>query len=210
MTTRNIDDQLRQYYAGAELAPGSLERMRAVLAQRAEPSPRRKASSDVGAWRVVAVAASLALLFLAASLWVLRTRSGGGVDVTERGVSERFAAEAARRHGRCIEEIEFRADDLPRLLAQMKKVDFAPAVPARSDLAGMKVKGAHYCVLQGQIAIHVVLVRDDGSLVSVFETKAGADIASLQAATHRLGGSRVELWQERGVLFAAVNASSAG
>jgi hypothetical protein len=62
-------------------------------------------------------------------------------------------------------------------------------------------------VLDGQIAIHVVLVDESGSLVSLFETKAGTNMASLREASHKLDHTDVELWQERGVLYATASAA---
>ncbi|MFA6957329.1 MAG: hypothetical protein WC538_15770 [Thermoanaerobaculia bacterium] len=203
MTTRNIDDQLRQYYAGAALAPASLERLRGVLATSAKArADERKESRSAGAWQLVAIAASISIVFLAAAVMMLRKPGGDVPKLADSGLSERLAEEAARRHAKCIEETPFRAEDLPGLLAQMNKVDFAAGVPARRGLGSMKVRGAHYCVLDGQIAIHVVLVDETGSLVSLFETKAGTNMASLREASHTLDHTDVELWQERGVLYA--------
>jgi hypothetical protein len=162
-----------------------------------------RALGSAGGWRLVAIAASISVVFLAAAVLLLRKPGDAIPSVVEQGLSERVAAEVVRRHGRCVEEIDFRADDLPKLLAQMEKVDFVPSVPLRKELGSMKVKGAHYCVLDGQIAIHVVLVDDSGALVSLFETKAGTEMASFRGASHRVGRMDVEIWQDRGVLFAA-------
>lgn len=207
MTNRNIDDQLRQYYAEAALSPASLSRLRGVVAKSASAPALRSEPGSAGAWRVVAIAASISIVFLAAAVLLLRKPGGDVPTVAEHGLSERISSEVIRRHGRCVEEIDFRAEDLPRLLAQMDKVDFAPVVPATRGLGSMKVRGAHYCVLDGQIAIHIVLVDGSGALVSLFETKAGTEMASLRASSHRHAGTDVELWQERGVLIAAAFAA---
>lgn len=204
MTTRNIDEQLREYYGDAVLAPASLERLRGVLTRSASGSAIvEKRPRSMGAWRIVALAASISVVFLAAAILVLREPAVERPPVAIAGVSERLATEVARRHGRCIEEIDYQAEDLARLIAQMPKIDFTAGVPSRRGIDALKVKGAHYCVLDGQIAIHVVLVDGSGEIVSLFETKAGADVASLRSATHRMGPTEVELWQESGVLYAA-------
>lgn len=211
MTTRNIDDQLRQYYAGAALAPVSLERLRGVLTKSGlgGVSPAAQRDPSMRAWQIVALAASISVVFLTGALLVLREPAGEAPRAAAPGLSERIAQEAASRHGRCIEEIDFQAEDLERLIAQMQKIDFTAGVPSRRGLDRMKVKGAHYCVLDGQIAIHAVLVGESGELVSLFETKAEPDMASLRSASHRMGRNDVDLWQESGVLYAAVFASSA-
>jgi len=204
MPTRTIDDQLRQDYAETALAPATLERLRGVLASSAKVRvDRRDESRSAGAWKLVAIAASISIVFLAAAVMMMRRPGIEVPKVAESGLSERLAQEAARRHAKCIEETPFRAEDLSALLAQMSKVDFAAEVPTRRGLGSMKVRGAHYCVLDGQIAIHVVLVDEAGSVVSLFETKAGTNMASLREASHRLDHTDVELWQERGVLYAA-------
>ncbi len=205
MTTRNIDDQLRQFYADVALAPASLARLKGVVANAPAAETRQESRSNrsAAAWQLIAVAASISIVFLAAAIVMLRKSGSELPKVADSGLSERLADEVARRHGRCIEEIDFRAEDLPKLLAQMKKVDFVAEVPSRRGLGTMKLKGAHYCVLDGQIAIHAVLVNDSGEIVSLFETKAGTNMASLRSATHRLGRTDVELWQEGGVLYAA-------
>lgn len=206
MTTRNIDEQLRQHYAGVSLTPASLERLRDVLSTSAKSrADERKGARSHGAWQIVAVAASISIVFLAAAVLMLRRPVPDVPRVADSGVSERIAQEAAKRHAKCVEEIPFRAEDLPGLLAQMTKVDFVAGVPARSGLGSMKVKGAHYCVLDGQIAIHIVLVDETGTVVSLFETKAGADVASLREAHQRFNRTDVELWQERGVLYATAS-----
>lgn len=211
MTTRNIDDQLRQYYACAALEPASLERLRGVLTktEAGGASPAERRDPSMRAWRMVALVASISVVFLAAAVLVLREPARDAPRAATAGLSERLAQEAARRHGRCIEEIDFQAADLERLIAQMQKVDFTAGVPSRRGLDRMKVKGAHYCVLDGQIAIHAVLVDESGEIVSLFETKAGPNLASLQSASHRMGRSDIDLWQESGVLYAAVFASPA-
>ncbi|MCM2316297.1 MAG: hypothetical protein NDJ92_14205 [Thermoanaerobaculia bacterium] len=211
MTTRNIDDQLRQYYLGAALEPASLERLRGVLTKTGEGSarPAERRDTSTRAWRVVALAASITVVFLAAAVLVLREPASDAPRVATAGLSERLAQEAARRHGRCIEEIDFQAEDLERLVAQMQKIDFTAGVPTRRALDRMKVKGAHYCVLDGQIAIHAVLVDESGEIVSLFETKAGPNLASLRSASHRMGRNDIDLWQESGVLYAAVFSSPA-
>lgn len=210
MTTRNIDDQLRQYYAGAALAPASLERLRSVLETSAKArADEQKTPRSAGAWQLVAIAASISLVFLAAAVMMMRKPGGDVPKLADSGLSERLAEEAARRHAKCVEEIPFRAEDLQGLLAQMNKVDFAARVPTRRGLGSMKVRGAHYCVLDGQIAIHVVLVDETGSLVSLFETKAGTNMASLREASHTLDRTDVELWQERGVLYATASTTPA-
>lgn len=209
MTTRNIDDQLRQYYAGAALEPASLERLRGLLTKTDEGGASAAARRDrsMRAWQVVALAASITVVFLAAAVLFLREPAGDAQRVATAGLSERLAQEAARRHGRCIEEIDFQAQDLQRLVAQMQKIDFTAGVPSRRGLDRMKVKGAHYCVLDGQIAIHAVLVDESGEIVSLFETKAGPNLASLRSASHRMGRNDIDLWQEAGVLYAAVFAA---
>jgi hypothetical protein len=208
MTTRNIDEQLRQYYDGVALAPASLERLGGLLATSAKArAGERKDSRSAGAWQIVAIAASISIVLLAAAVVMLRKPGADVPKLADSGLSERLAAEAAQRHAKCIEEVPFRAGDLSGLLAQMNKVDFAAAVPTRRGLGSMKVRGAHYCVLDGQIAIHVVLVDETGSVVSLFETKAGTNMASLREASHRLDHTDVELWQERGVLYATASTS---
>lgn len=211
MTTRNIDDQLRQYYAGAALEAASLERLRGLLTktEAGGTSPAGRRDPSMRAWQMVALAASLTVVFLAAAVLVLREPAGDAPRAATAGLSERLAQEAARRHGRCIEEIEFQAEDLERLVAQMRKIDFTAGVPSRRGLDRMKLKGAHYCVLDGQIAIHAVLVDESGEIVSLFETKAGPNLASLRSASHRIGRHDIELWQQEGVLYAAVFASPA-
>ncbi|MGK2855781.1 MAG: hypothetical protein ACSLFQ_01105 [Thermoanaerobaculia bacterium] len=210
MTTRNIDDQLRQYYGDAALTPEALGRLRGVLTKTTpagKSTEKRRATMSV--WQTIALAASVSIIFLAGAVLLLRQPQSALPGVAAPGVSERLAEEVARRHGRCIEEIDFRAEDLSRLLAQMQKIDFVSGVPSRRGIDRMKVKGAHYCVLDGQIAIHVVLVDESGGLVSLFETKASASVASLRSASHRMGGTDVDLWRERGVLYAVAVAAPA-
>jgi len=204
MTTRNIDDQVRQYYGGVAFAPASLDRLRGVLTRAASGRAGvEKPSRSMSAWQIVALAASISIVFLSGAILMLRRPPVDAGPVAGIGLSERLAGEVARRHVKCIEEIPFQAEDLGRLIARMDKVDFAAGVPSRRGIHEMKLKGAHYCVLDGQIAIHAVLVDESGEIVSLFETKAGANIASLRSATHRMGRTEVELWQENGVLYAA-------
>lgn len=198
--TRNIDEQIRMYYSQQSLSSETLTRLRGLATK---PSPAH--TDSLRMWQTLAVAATVALAFLAGVLFVSRGPTTGSqpvaTPVASADVTNRLAEEVAHRHHNCS-HVDFTASELAALADAMPKLDFAIAAPDGIDLSMLTLQGAHYCVINGQIALHATYIDSSGNTVSLLETRTSPQLASMKHATHELGDVEVEMWQKGEVVIA--------
>jgi len=198
--TQNIDEQIRTYYAGQSLSPEALGRMRQLI-----DKPAATRSSTLRAWQTIAMAATVAMAFLAGVLFVARTPvttpATTSTTVATTDLSNRIAEEVAMRHQTC-KHVDFTATELASLGPEMKNLDFRITEPEGIDLSKMKLQGAHYCVINGQLALHATYIDPDGHAVSLMETRMSSQLASMKHATHEVDQVEVEMWQKNDVIIA--------
>lgn len=197
--TRNIDEQIRSYYSQQSLSDESLVRLR-NLVERPEAKPAR----TFGTWQTLAIAASVALAFLAGALFVAKRPTAppasSAVSTLMADVPGRIAREVAMRHHNC-NHIEFTAPDLATLSEAMANLDFAIVVPD-ADMSRLTLQGAHYCVVDGRLALHATFVDAGGNTVSLMEVRSTPQFAALRHATLEVDRLEVDLWRKGEVLVA--------
>jgi hypothetical protein len=201
MTTRNIDEQIRSYYLQQTLSPESLNRLRTLI-----DKPRKTRVSESGMWRTLAIAAAIALAFLAGALFVTRHPASSVRPVQIANdptvdISNTLAHEVAMRHENC-KHTDFTETELKALAAQMTKLDFALALPDGIDMSKLKLQGGHYCVVNGQLALHANFIDQKGDMISLIETRSSPQFASLRHAMQQIDELEVEMWQKDGVVLA--------
>lgn len=199
--TMNINDQLRTFYKQKSLSAGSLERFVRLVDKPAEPG-----GNSVRMWQTLALAATVALAFLAGILFVARNpTSQTPVAVASTDISNKLAQEVARRHLKCA-HVDFTETDLASLAKSMTNLDFDVATPD-ADISNLTLKGGHYCVINGQLALHATFIDANGETISLMETRTSPQFASLRHAMQQIDDIDVEMWQKDGVVLAIARSS---
>ena len=198
--TRNIDEQIRTYYAQQSLSAETLARLRGLIEK-----PERPRKADSRMWQILAVAATVAVAFLAGVLFVSRTPTApAGTTAGTNAIadaSNRIAREVAMRHHQC-DHADFTATELLELGGMMTKLDFTLTTPDGVDMSKLRLQGAHYCVVNGQLALHATYIDPNGNTVSLMETRSTPEMTSMRHAMHEIDDVEVEMWQKSGVIIA--------
>lgn len=199
--TRNIDDQIRTFYAQQTLSPETLNRLHNLIEK-----PEAPRAGSVRMWQTLAVAATVAMAFLAGVLFVTKspTVTTAPTATTVAGatdVSNRIASEVAMRHHTCS-HTDFTASELAALGPVMTNLDFEITTPDGVDMTRLTLKGAHYCVVNGQLALHATYVDSNGNTVSLLETRSSPQLESMRHAMHEIEDVEVEMWRKEDVIIA--------
>jgi hypothetical protein len=206
MSPRKIDDHFRDYYESREPSAEVMKRLLAVAAGESveKAAPRTLRTKR---WAMLAVAASITVAVLAGLLLVsrqadVRPEAGGPVSTALAALGH----EAADRHLHCA-MTEFHGSDFEAVASQMGKLDFEPVIPGSGELAGLKVDGGHYCMLDGRMALHLFLTDRNGSKVSVLEVRSSDALLAGHPVTQEFDGLRVSLSESRNVVVALVRSA---
>ncbi len=187
MATRNLDDQIRDYYASQKASPETIERVKQMIrGGTPKRQPRRS-------WLVAAAAILLAAVAL---VW-----SGVGRDVpSPKGLAEALAHQAALGHNE-KQELEFQATDCAELQRKMKSLDFTLVEPAMMHPMNMRIAGARYTTIGGQMAAQIVYVDAKGTPCTLFEVRPTGRLALVAAGEHQVDGVRISVWREKGLVM---------
>ena len=192
MTSRTPAQHTRHYYEGHSLPPAALERLVALERERAG-SPLRSRRSLL---RIAAAAGLAAALALAA--FGLRERSGPGT--APDALAGAIAGEISLNHLKNL-SVEFAAGRYAELAGRMDKLDFRVVRPAAGGHRWLRVLGARYCSIQGQIAAQIKLEDARGRTLTLYETRFTQALESVGPGVQRRDGIRIEIWREGDVLF---------
>ncbi len=187
MSDRRLRDDIRAYYHSKEPSHATVERLRAITAatgRHRSPGPRRL---------TVALNAAAVLLLVAGLSIVLRDRHAGAS-------AEAIADEIAMNHNKRL-DVELEATSYGELRRAMDRLDFSLVEPSRAGEHGLRLTGARYCSIRGQLAAQLRLETDDGEHVTLYQTALTGDLESLRRTRLRSGGLVIDLWQEDGVFL---------
>lgn len=185
----NLDQQIRDHYAGAAMSPRSLQRMRtAIAANRKQPA---------GLWRGLGIAAAV-LLSLGVVLQVSRVES-------DHGRTWAMARQIASQHGQKFEP-QVTADDFDDLKT-MTVAGFTPVEPERCKQDDYRVVGARYQTVGGQQATQIRLAYVYGPPATLYEMPA-EQFAWVREGTLNVDGLPVKFWREGNVLMALAGDAS--
>ena len=111
--------------------------------------------------------------------------------------------EVAMNHSTRL-ELEFENTSIEKIDDQMVLLPFDVSLPD-TVLTHYKVKGARYCSLSGQLAVHVELNHPVSmKTVSVFMTRAADELDAIDNSDESVDGMNVKIWRESGLLYAMV------
>ncbi len=187
MSDRRLRDDVREIYLSREPPPATLERLVAM-----EGAARRQRWLGMRPPAPPLLKAAAAVL-LAAGLWtVLADRDA---DALARPIAD----EIAMNHNKRL-DAEFETVSYAELRRTMNRLDFSLIEPRRASEDGLRLVGARYCSIRGQLAAQLRLETDDGKRVTLYQTALTGALEGLETQV-RAGGLAIELWQEDGVFL---------
>jgi hypothetical protein len=211
VSSRTLDDHVREYYSRQELRPEALARLLSLTdlsggrTGRPADAPSRTRGS-----RMVAGAAALAVaLLLAAVGLTYLTRSGQPRAGKNLDRSARVAYEIARNHMK-NEAIEFRGSDYVALSRQMAELEFELRPPARLAGSAYDVFGARYCSIQGQRAAQIKLKDPEERVLTLYETPWNESLVRAAGREYRFDRVRVSLWRENRIFLGLAQTDPTG
>ncbi|HEY3054829.1 MAG TPA: hypothetical protein VGK31_02740 [Thermoanaerobaculia bacterium] len=187
MGTRKVDDEIRDYYAAQRPSADAVERVKQMI--RAGAPVRRSRRMGIAAAAVIALAA-ISLVWTAARHNVQSSRQ----------VALAVARQAALGHNE-KQELEFHVQDCAELQRKMKSLDFTLVEPAMMREMSMRIVGARYTTIAGEMAAQILYVDEKGTPCTLYEVRPVDQLARVAAGEHQVDGLRVSVWREKGLLL---------
>jgi hypothetical protein len=181
-----IDDQIRDYYASQGPAPHSVARLKRMIRSGAPVHPRRRI------WFGIAAAVAVGLMTL---IWTAAHR----VESPQQ-VAATVARQAALGHNK-KQELEFRVNNCAELQREMKSLDFALVEPSMIQGMNMRIVGARYATLGGEMAAQIRYVDSHGVPCTLYETRPVGQLSRVATGDHQVDGLHVSVWKEKGLVM---------
>lgn len=199
MTDRRLDEAVRDHYRGQALDSTTLDDLRQRIAAEAPADTPRRAPDRAPTARSRPALArfarwgALALLAVAlgAGFWLARPATGSLS-------AEAVAQEVALNHVKALAP-DIRAGSFDALAGDLDKLDFSVMQPAGMQME--RVIGVRYCSLGGQMAAQIRF-RDAGARVCTLYQALDSDAFDhVREGTFEMGGVRVRVWREGGLVM---------
>lgn len=199
----DLDSAIKSHYESLELRDSKLEALYA-MAEHAPGEPTRDPSNGDKSkrpWfhrRSFAIAATL-LILAASSVQFMRPSL-----INDAELSQLVSQEIALNHNKGLAP-EFTSIDYDTLSTLMDKLDFSPIQPSQANIADLRLIGARYCSIHGQLAVQIKLVDEKGELLTLYQTQLNPELSRLPEASYQVDNVSVRQWQESGLFFGLAN-----
>ncbi len=206
MKTDSIKDQVRGFYASQKLPPESLERIKSRISEAGYQSSKARSRSfrhvlqdlvrrsfQIRLVPAMATALTIFVMFNLA-VWYQWHRS------TEQGLSTRIAREIAMNHVKNLQP-EIQSASIEGLQKVMPSLDFKPFTPEVIKRMGLVLKGARYCTIQGNLAVHMQLKDASGKLHSVYQAPCPPKLQKIKRTVVNLDNVQITMWNENGIFM---------
>jgi hypothetical protein len=187
MNTKKIDDQIRDYYASQGPAPHTLARLKQMIRNGAPVRPRQRIRIGIAAALVIA---------LTTLIWTAAHR----VAESPQQVAAVVAHQAALGHNE-KQELEFRVTSCAELQRMMKSLDFTLVEPVMMKEMRMRIVGARYATLAGEMAAQILYVDPHGVPCTLYEARPADQLTRVATGDHQIDGLRVSVWKEKGLVM---------
>jgi hypothetical protein len=187
MNTEKIDDQIREYYGSQRPSPQTVARAKQMIGAGAPVRSRRRMG--------IGIAAAVAFA-VTALIWTGTYR----VLLSPQQVASSVARQAAIGHNE-RQELEFRVTTCEELQKKMKSLDFTLVEPAMMKEMSMRIVGARYANLGGEMAAQILYVDPHGVPCTLYEARPENQLARIAPGDHQIDGLRVSVWKEKGLVM---------
>ncbi len=189
MTGRRLRDDLRAYYESKEPSRAMLDRLVALEANaRPRRYPRR--------WAAIA---AVVVAVIGGGLWLTLDDHSSGA------LARAIASEIAMNHEKQL-DADFVTASHAELRRVMDKLDFSLAESRRILAPGLRLVGARYCSIRGQLAAQLRFRSGDEEMLTVYQTALTDELARIGTAQVRADDVLVELWSEGDVFLGVARA----
>ncbi|MEM1055395.1 MAG: hypothetical protein AAGI52_07700 [Bacteroidota bacterium] len=197
MTDRRLDEAVRDHYRGHALDTETLADLRHQIAEAAptpEASATRRAPDRAAAPRARQILrrgsfAALAVI-VSVGLWLAWPTSSIS--------AEAVAQEVALNHARALDP-DVRGGSFDELTADLDKLDFSVMQPA--GMAMEEVIGVRYCSLGGQMAAQIRFRDAAARVCTLYQARDTEAFENVREGTFEMGGVRVRVWREGGLVM---------
>ena len=141
------------------------------------------------------IAAAVAIAFTAL-VWT----AAHHIPASSQQVAASVARQAALGHNE-KQELEFRVANCAELQRQMKSLDFTLVEPAMMKEMNMRIVGARYATLAGEMAAQIAYVDSHGVPCTLYEVRPANQLARIAPGEHQIDGVRVAVWKEKGLVM---------
>jgi hypothetical protein len=187
MNTKRIDDQIRDYYASQGPSSQTVAGVKQMIRGGAPLRSRRRT------WIAAAAAIAITLTTL---VWTAAHR----LAPSPQQLASSVARQAAIGHNE-RQELEFRVTTCEELQKKMKSLDFTLAEPTMMKEMSMRIVGARYANLGGEMAAQILYVDPHGMPCTLYEARPGDRLARIAPGDYQIDGLRVSVWKEKGLVM---------
>lgn len=196
MKNSSLDQAVKAYYAGQDLEASKLAQLTAQASLADE--------GKYAGWHWGRVVAAVATVVLGFSLW------WAALPGPEHETWElRAAREIALNHRKQLGE-EFVATDFDGLRRQMHKLDFALIEPASVRALGLRVTGARYCSIQGNLAAQIHLSDGKGRRYTLYQAHVSNEAGEEFAERRIVENVDIRQWRDGTLFFGLATAIDSG
>ena len=191
MNVSNLDNHISMYYQAQQLSETKLSQL-LDLADNADTQEQQGLR-----WlrqRNIAIAAML-LVFTISIVKFMQP-----AQISTPSLARLVSQEIALNHEKRLAP-EFIVDDYRLLAQKMTKLDFNLIASKRINSLELKLVGARYCSIHGQLATQLKLVDAQGVSHTLYQTLLNDELSRLPEDTYLVNGVKVEQWQEGGLFF---------
>ncbi len=194
MTKRTLDEHVREHYEQQRLSAASLHSLKTLIRSGSENGAREVKPR----WQLWSAAAAAVIVMLAGGIWFALQRNAAAERPSE--MARMVAQQAAIGHNE-HQELEFRVTRCEELRQQMKSLDFTPVEPKMMHMMQMRIVGARYTTIKGELAAQIVYVDPKGVPCTLYQVRPTDKLARMATGEHDIDGVKVKIWREKGLVM---------
>jgi len=182
-----LDSEIRRHYSRKRLASTDVAEL------------VRMARSPMGRLRHLAPRMAAAALMLFVSVFLINRFTDAPV-VAAPELATSIAKHVVFQHEESV-PLTVRTENIQELTMELPRLNFTPAASMGVSAERYRLYGARYCHIEGKIAVHMRLMREDGQSVTLYQVADQPEFDAVDGTEIEWKGYRVRMWRENGVLM---------